>query len=85
MGFLKYSTTPCISIGIIHILMAVLGSRRLAFIMVYLFLLYQIYQMMPSRLCFLVNYHLCFMNEQKTSTHTHKQKPVTQRYEMTCF
>ena len=79
VGFLKSSTTPCISTGIIHILMAVLGSRRLAFIMVYLFLLYQIYQMMPSRLCFFVNYHLRFMNEQKTRTHTHKQKPVTQR------
>lgn len=65
MGFLKYSTTPCISIGIIHILMAVLGSRRLAFIGLLVSALYQIYQMMPSRLCFLVNYHLCFMNEQK--------------------
>ena len=79
MGFLKSSTNPCTSTGIIHILMAVLRSRRPVFIVVYLILLYHIYQMMPTRLYFLVNYHLRFMNEQKTSTPTHKQKPVTQR------
>lgn len=84
VGFLTSSTIPCISTGIIYILMAVLGPWGLVFIVVYLILLYQICQMMPSRLYFLVNYHLCFMNEQKTSTHTHKPV-VTQRYEMIFF
>lgn len=76
VGFLTSSTIPCISTGIIYILMAILGPRALVFIVVYLILLYQICQMMPSRLYFLVNYHVRFMNEQKTSTHMHKRKPM---------